>query len=74
MYASCITYRDDEGRIVLWHGYDTPNVVTSHLHWHAHSVSALAFTDDGSFFFFSFSSLLNLLPCSFVRLHWFISL
>lgn len=41
---------DQKGQIVLWHRFDdADSLVTSSLHWHAHEVSSLAFTDDGAY-------------------------
>lgn len=39
---------DVEGQIVLWHDFTSKeDVKCTHLHWHAHSVSALNFSNDG---------------------------
>ncbi|ORY00710.1 WD40 repeat-like protein [Basidiobolus meristosporus CBS 931.73] len=46
----CIATGDERGRIVLWYCLSEDTMerpVTSVMHWHAHKVNHIAFTDDG---------------------------
>jgi len=40
---------DAKGQILLWYKFHAADVVTSVLHWHAHAVASLAFTEDGAY-------------------------
>ena len=53
---------DNAGRIILWHRFNEahphphhapdqnhPKAITSILHWHAHALDALTFSDDGAY-------------------------
>ncbi|KXJ11658.1 WD repeat-containing protein 75 [Exaiptasia diaphana] len=44
----CIATGDNEGKIVIWQGVFTKSPVTMEFHWHAHAVTSLAFSYDGS--------------------------
>jgi WD40 repeat protein len=41
---------DESGVITLWYRYlQSDQLVTSSIHWHAHPVNSLVFTNDGSY-------------------------
>lgn len=41
---------DIEGQIIFWYRFEEPEkLVTSSLHWHAHGVESLAFSEDGAY-------------------------
>ncbi|KAG0334775.1 hypothetical protein BG004_000275 [Podila humilis] len=47
----CIATGDEVGRITLWYcfGQNADKPITTTLHWHAHKVAALNFTNDGTY-------------------------
>ncbi|KAI8812077.1 hypothetical protein BJ742DRAFT_80102 [Cladochytrium replicatum] len=47
----CVALGDALGKITLWYGLLTSHksVTTTSMHWHAHAVNHIAFTDDGSY-------------------------
>ncbi|KAG0242251.1 hypothetical protein BGX31_000413 [Mortierella sp. GBA43] len=47
----CIATGDERGRITLWYcfGKNVDRPVTTTMHWHAHKVSAMTFTSDGTY-------------------------
>lgn len=41
---------DQDGQIIFWYRFNQPEeLVTSILHWHAHAVHSLRFTEDGAY-------------------------